>query len=142
MSYLERKFATYCNKYLIQYIKEYSIPELPFRKFDFYLPKYKVLVELDGRQHFEFVEVFHGCYKSLKKSKDVDALKTWVGVKAGYRVIRIDHTKSEVFESFMYKALRSRRERCYSTPKMYGYLFRKIPKKYQEETSLDISKFF
>lgn len=137
-SSFEEDFISYCEKYKIEYEQEYVIDELPHRFYDFYLPEHNTLVELDGRQHFEFVSVFHHYPRGLIKTKNVDILKTEVAIRAGYKIIRIDYTKKDKFHGFMYRALHSKREKVYSTPNMYKHLYRKIPKKYQDECTIDL----
>ena len=58
----ELKVIKILEKFNIEYINEYSFKDLrksgsikPLR-FDFYLPKYNVCIEFDGRHHFEEIE--------------------------------------------------------------------------------------
>lgn len=43
--------------------------------FDFFLPQYNILVEVQGRQHYEFVKHFHSDIEGFKNSKKRDNLK-------------------------------------------------------------------
>ena len=53
---------------------------------DYYIEKYKLIIELDGVQHFKTVDVFNNCpIQSLER----DLYKTIACVKSGYTVIRI-----------------------------------------------------
>ena len=57
----EQKVYKRCkNKYLIPY--------------DFYLPKYRTLIEFNGKQHYEAVKFFGG-KKSFERQKKVDLIK-------------------------------------------------------------------
>jgi hypothetical protein len=59
----ERKIRKYFDKFKIDYKREYKFQDckniLPLR-FDFYLPKYRVVIEFDGKQHYEPMEFFGG----------------------------------------------------------------------------------
>jgi very-short-patch-repair endonuclease len=49
----ERHIGELLRKNKIEFEKEKNYPELGNQKFDFYLPEYNVLIEYDGKQHFE-----------------------------------------------------------------------------------------
>jgi very-short-patch-repair endonuclease len=67
----EREIRKYLDGFKILYEKEYKFKDcrniLPLR-YDFYLPKYRAVIEFDGIQHYEPVEHFGGlkAYESLK----------------------------------------------------------------------------
>lgn len=54
--------------------------------FDYCIEKYKLIIELDGIQHFTYVKAFKNC--PIKALKD-DHFKTSACVKNGYTIIRI-----------------------------------------------------
>jgi very-short-patch-repair endonuclease len=60
--------------------------------YDFYVSKYKLLVEFDGKQHFEPIEYFGGL-KSFKERKRRDRIKTKWAKQNGYKLLRIKYTK-------------------------------------------------
>lgn len=67
----EKEIAKYLDKNEISYYRQHkfddckNIFQLPF---DFYLPKYRIAIEFDGKQHYEPVEHFGGLetYERLK----------------------------------------------------------------------------
>lgn len=59
-----------------------NIRKLPF---DFLLQEYKVIIELDGRQHFEQVSN----WQTPKKTQENDNFKNKLALENGYRMIRI-----------------------------------------------------
>lgn len=73
----EEQLAKEFDKRGIKYERQYTFDDcknifsLPF---DFYLPDYDVLIEYDGRQHFEPVEIFGG-EKEFKKQQQRDKAK-------------------------------------------------------------------
>lgn len=64
-----------------------------FRKllFDFYLPEYNMLIEYDGRQHFEAFDFFGG-NKGLQRVKLYDKIKNEYAEKNNIKLIRIKYT--------------------------------------------------
>ena len=59
--------------------------------FDFYLPDYNILIEYDGRQHFEPINKWGGNY-SLKKQQMYDTIKNEYAKRNNIKLIRIPHT--------------------------------------------------
>ena len=55
-------------------LEEFTIPKSRLR-IDFFLPNLMVAVEVNGRQHFEFVKHFHGTRKKFALAKHNDAEK-------------------------------------------------------------------
>jgi len=91
------KGEQYIENYLIdndiKYIRQYwfkdcrNILPLPF---DFYLDELNILIEYDGRQHFESVELFGG-EKELLKRKINDEIKNNYCIKNRISLIRISY---------------------------------------------------
>jgi very-short-patch-repair endonuclease len=61
-----------------------------YLRFDFYLPDYNILIEYDGRQHFEVVDIWGG-EEGLKKTKINDNIKNDYCKKNGIPLLRISH---------------------------------------------------
>ena len=81
------------EKYNIDYINEYSFKDLkkedstkPLR-FDFYLPKYNICIEYDGRQHFEEING----RESLDIIKFRDNLKNNYCIKNNIKLLRLNY---------------------------------------------------
>lgn len=71
----------------------YSNTEL---KFDFFLPELKILIEVQGSQHFSFNKFFHGDKSSFQSQKYRDSLKTqWVS-ENGFKLVAL--TEDEIEE--------------------------------------------
>ena len=60
--------------------------------FDFYLPKYNICIEYDGRQHFEAVEYFGG-EERFELTKKLDSIKNNYCVENNINLLRIPYTK-------------------------------------------------
>jgi very-short-patch-repair endonuclease len=58
--------------------------------FDFYLPDYNILIEYDGRQHFESVDLFGG-QEGFERRKLNDEIKNKYCIKNGIHLLRISH---------------------------------------------------
>jgi very-short-patch-repair endonuclease len=54
--------------------------------FDFCIPEYKLIIELDGRQHFEVIDFFHN---NIEETMERDLKKMQLAKKKGYSMIRI-----------------------------------------------------
>ena len=74
----------------IDYIKEHSFPELPRRRFDFYLPSINAVIEFDGGQHFHEVELWGGS-DSLERNQKADILKNDLCSYLGVDLLRIPY---------------------------------------------------
>jgi hypothetical protein len=57
----------------LKIIEEYNVGDNLF--IDIYLPDFKLGIETDGRQHYEFVEFFHKTYDKFEESKFLDYKK-------------------------------------------------------------------
>jgi hypothetical protein len=98
----ESKGENYITEYLkskdLNFIPQHKFCGLKYKKclkFDFYLPKYNVLIEFDGRQHFEHVnwsgkQTLETMEDALKYIKNNDNLKNKY-CDGKYNLYRIKH---------------------------------------------------
>ncbi|PCJ29217.1 MAG: hypothetical protein COA94_02040 [Rickettsiales bacterium] len=91
----ERKCRVFLEKMNIEYVREATckylgILEMSRRRYDFYVPIYKLLIEYDGVQHFEDIAFFDNV--PLKERQRIDERKTHVALEYGYNILRIDYT--------------------------------------------------
>lgn len=123
-SFLEREAKLFLEQLEITYEREYKILQLPRKRYDFYF-KYnnnKILLELDGKQHFEYVSYFHKTVESFQYHQNIDQLKTHTALKFGYKLIRIDYTQSNGIQEHILKGLATECQLYLSSPLMYEYL--------------------
>jgi len=95
----EQKIINYLKKKNIEYIYQYKIKNynLDYNlRFDFYLPKYKLIIEYDGLQHFQCIEYF-GKENYLKTIKN-DILKQSICKAFGIKLLRIPYKDFDVIE--------------------------------------------
>lgn len=63
-------------------------------KYDFYFPQFNLLVELNGNQHYEYVDYFHKNYKGgFEGYKQNDIAKRRFAENKGYKYYEIDYRK-------------------------------------------------
>lgn len=99
----EMKIRMYLENHKIDFIQEHwfndcrDIKPLPF---DFYLPKLNLVIEFDGRQHFEDTKFFsYGIEKTIAH----DAIKNTYCKDNGIRMIRIPYTQINNIEKILDK---------------------------------------
>ena len=107
----EVRIAKYLKDHNIQYVAQKTFKDCVDSKrlpFDFYIPKYNLIIEFDGKQHFEPISFTNlisskDTYKYVKKH---DAIKTMYCFTHGINIIRIpyyDYNQIEKkLESYFY----------------------------------------
>ena len=89
-SKLENEIMQFLTEHNIEYIPQHSFKWLKYKgkmSLDFYLPKYNIAIECQGKQHFQIVEHFGGdkCFKdTIKRDNIKRALCESNGVKLLY----------------------------------------------------------
>lgn len=89
--------------YLTQYKFDNCRNILPL-PFDFYLPDYNILIEVDGIQHFESVKHFNG-ENGFKKTKYRDNIKNKYCEENNIKLIRIPYWEIDNIKSILEKEL-------------------------------------
>jgi len=74
-------------------------------RFDFYLPHKNILIEYDGKQHFEFVENWQQDRRKFMDGLEKDRIKTEYAKNKNIRLIRIPYTKYKKIENILEKEL-------------------------------------
>ena len=130
------KGETLCANFLennnIGYIREFRLEDLPRKRFDFkfcYQGR-NVLLEFDGEQHFIFSKHFHKTDESYLKRQNDDIIKTKLGMKRGYFIIRIDYKNITAIIEHINKALEiircGKESHYFSNPDLYSYIIDKL----------------
>jgi hypothetical protein len=87
-----------------QSISEYRVFVNPKTKYtlpyDIYIPENKIFIEINGVQHYEFIEFFHKTKDGFLKMKNHDKMKKNYAMKNG-RYITIDLRKKEDLSSII-----------------------------------------
>ena len=69
-------------------------------RFDFYIPSQRLLIEFDGRQHYENSELWGG-EEELAEIQRRDAIKNRFAERKGYRLLRIPFYEYENIENIL-----------------------------------------
>lgn len=72
--------------------------------FDFYLPNYNILVEFQGKQHYEPIEYFGG-EKSFKKQQINDQIKKEFAIKNNIKLIEIPYWDFDKIDEILVREL-------------------------------------
>jgi len=100
----EETISKILTKHKIEYIPQYKIPEAEYRyRYDFFLPKYRLLIEFHGEQHYRPIDWFGG-EEAFKDLQFRDKIKKTLAKLASYRLLEIKYTyliklSEEVFEN-------------------------------------------
>ena len=91
----ERLIEFWLNKNLIKYEKQKTFDGCKNRRklrYDFYLPNQNMLIEYDGRQHFNSIECFGG-ENELILTQLHDKIKTEFAINNGFNLLRISYNE-------------------------------------------------
>lgn len=86
----EEAVANVLQRISTEYIREYKFDELGQKRFDFYLPELNAVIEYDGEQHFEPVELWGG-EENLKKVQESDKIKDEFCASESIGILRIPY---------------------------------------------------
>lgn len=99
----EYKISKILEKYDIAYEIQYKFKDCRFYKelpFDFYLPKYNMLIEYDGEQHFKIVNWFGG-FNGFINTKIRDTIKNIYCKENNIKLIRIPYWEFDNIETIL-----------------------------------------
>lgn len=102
-----KSFLEKCN---IDYISQYRFEDCKFYHklpFDFYLPRHKICIEYDGKQHFQFVNTWGG-YDEFVNRKIRDTIKSIYCKENNIKLIRIPYWEFDNIENILEKELNLR----------------------------------
>ena len=67
-------------------------PKNVLYEYDIYVPSENLLIEYNGRQHYEFVPFFHKTTVRFKRQQQRDKLKSQLAESHGYRLVTFKYT--------------------------------------------------
>ena len=100
MSFLKNKNIGFVDQKIFENCK--NIKHL---KFDFYLPRYNICIEYDGKQHFESIKFFGG-EKTYKYMEINDKIKNIYCKNNNIRLLRIKYTEYNKIEDIVISFLK------------------------------------
>ena len=77
--------------------------------FDFFVPSHRLLIEFDGRQHYENSELWGGEEK-LAETQEHDAIKDCFAAEHGYRLLRIPYWEFDNIDAILLEQLAGNEE--------------------------------
>ena len=99
----EKRIQRFLKHNNIQYESQYPIDESRLR-YDIFIPEINMLIEYDGKQHFEPVDFFGGV-KMFERRKELDKIKNNIAKKRGYVLIRISYIEEDKLEKILSRAI-------------------------------------
>lgn len=106
----EKTISGILNSLNIKYTSQKRFPECKHKNtlpFDFYVhnKKSKLLIEFDGRQHFESVEIFGG-EEAFRDTQLRDQIKTKFALSKNIPLLRIPYTEQDNIEQILTNKLK------------------------------------
>lgn len=89
----ERQIKKILNENNIDYVYQKRFEDCKNQKtlrFDFWLPKYKIIIEYDGQQHYKSIDFFGGVF-SFERLQNNDKIKNEYAMEMGYKLLRISY---------------------------------------------------
>ena len=139
----ERHIANLLDVLKYKFVKEKRFTETGNLEYDFYIPKYKVIIEYDGIQHFEprFGKSEYSKQDNYNKLYDTDNIKNDFvkSNKYGLGMIRIPHTLKEgTYDKLLENKLKSFEKNEINT--IGDYPERQLPKEAVHKDKVDLSQ--
>ena len=100
----ELKISKVLDKYNIKYEKQKRLSDMKRAPFDFYLPDYNLLIEFQGRQHYEPVKQFGG-EKQFINQQNIDKRKKEIAQNAGIELLEICYKDQSLIEEILVQRL-------------------------------------
>ena len=103
----EKAVAKYLDSRNIKYESQYKFNDCKSKTklpFDFYIPSKNIVIEYDGRQHFELIDYFGG-FNSFVEGKIRDTIKTIYCKENNIKLIRIAYWDFDNIEKILEKEL-------------------------------------
>lgn len=92
----EEKIVLFCQEHDIDYQCQFAVDIKDVDKthrllYDFYIPKYNLLIEYQGEPHYRFIKHFHKTQEKFKYRQHMDFLKFQYALENGYNFIPIPY---------------------------------------------------
>lgn len=102
MSKVEDKFAQIFISANIPYVREKTFPELKngILRYDFYLPTFNILVEIDSMLHFKPISKFHKSKTDFTHAQQNDRLKNSFALSHNIKLYRIPEWEFQNIKTF------------------------------------------
>jgi hypothetical protein len=91
----EKNISEILKKNKINFKKEYIFPDLPKRRYDFYLTDMNRIIEFDGEQHFKFKNNWAQTEEEFLQAQQRDKEKNQYCFKHNIPIVRIPYTERD-----------------------------------------------
>lgn len=122
-SHGEREIVDILKKLGINFESEVNLGFLDKKRYDFYIPSMKTIIEYDGIQHFRYCAFFHQNHEHFENRKKCDIDKTRLAIINGFRIIRIDYRYLNHIDEILLSLLGNGEILSVSDKELYGWLF-------------------
>lgn len=93
MSLGEKTMVDKLSELKLPFFQEVTFSQLPYLRFDFFLPGRNAVIEVDGIQHFKFTKEYHKTEADLKLQKRYDNAKRNFAYKNNIIYIRFKYNE-------------------------------------------------
>ena len=102
MSKIEDRFTQIFISANIPYVREKTFPELKngILRYDFYLPTFNILVEIDSMLHFKPIPKFHKSKTDFTHAQQNDRLKNSFALSHNIKLYRIPEWEFQNIKTF------------------------------------------
>lgn len=104
----EKKIGKILNKLNVLFVQEKTFDNCKGKRrclpFDFYLPKHNLIIEYDGRHHFEVVDDFGG-ERGFNEIQQNDKIKNIFLIENNIKLLRIPYNQYENIENILRKSV-------------------------------------
>ena len=98
----ETVIKDWLTNHKIEYVQEYKFEDCKYKQklpFDFYIPKYNILIEMQGEQHYKPVKFRKSmtneeCIENFKYRQKLDNIKKSYALENGYTFIDISYKEN------------------------------------------------
>lgn len=94
----EQKVSLFLDDQNLYYLKEHSFSDCRYKKplkFDFYIPKTGLLIEVHGRQHYSPVGIFGGVDAYNERVKRDNIKRTYIGFRSSLCLLELSYKDIE-----------------------------------------------
>lgn len=107
-SHGETVIRTWLTSHDIIFIEQYRNSDCKDKRslpFDFYLPDYNLLIEYQGKQHFEYYRKFHRSLKGFEQMKKRDSIKRNWAINNSFIYLEIDYLNINNIQNILEKLI-------------------------------------
>ena len=124
-THLETCMKSILKKLNIKYEeqKRFWLNNINWISYDFYLPKYNILIEMDGLPHFKYTKFFHKNKKKFREHILRDIMKNYFALKNGYKILRISYFDDDYIDKYLLFFINNNFNIYFSNRKLYKNIY-------------------